>query len=84
MDSVRTAGTPGETLYLEGTVDSTSLFHLLTGIICYLSLGVVFFFFLTICQASQMEGMVIWLISSLYGLASDRILECVYNPLLMD
>lgn len=62
MDSVRTAGTPGETLYLEGTRDSTSLFRLLPGIVCYLSLGV---FFLTLCQASQMEGMVICLTLSL-------------------
>lgn len=75
MGHVRTAGTPGETLYLEGTVDSTYLFRLLPGIICYLSS--FFFFPLTIYQASQMKGMVIWLILSLYGLASARILEHV-------
>lgn len=64
MSSVRTAGTPGETLYLEGTVDSTSLFPLLPGIVYYLFLG-VFIFFLSVCQASQMEKMVICLILSL-------------------
>jgi len=41
VDGVRTAGTPGETLSLNGTVDSTSSFHLLPGIVCYLSLDVL-------------------------------------------
>lgn len=73
MGSVRTAGTPGETLYLEGAVDSTSSFRLLPGIVCCLSLDVLVFFPpLTSCQASQMEGMVMCLFSSLQCLASAR------------
>lgn len=56
---VRTAGTPGETLYLERTVHSTSSFHLLPGIVCYRSLDALPFPPLNFCQASQMEGMII-------------------------
>ena len=83
VDSVRTAGTPGETLSSEGTVDSTSSFHVLPGIIVFLW---IFFFFIfpNGTPSFQMEGMVFYLILSLQCLASTTNIACVQNPLLID
>lgn len=45
MHNVRTAGTPGENLYLERTRDSTSSFSLVPGIVNDLSLDGMCSFF---------------------------------------
>ena len=84
-ESVRTAGTPGEMLYLHQTVDSTSSFRLLPGI-CYLSSDVLrlfsfsflFLFSLISCQASGGKE---WYFASFYPCnvwpASARNRVCV-------